>query len=83
MGKYFDVGEAVICEEDGILNLKTTEVYTKYKNVVGIVTKCESDMHSFTHGTLYMITVNFGDGEPIVLPAENLTGIVGKKIKLV
>lgn len=81
MGKYFSPHEPVILVEDSF-DLKTLESYDKYKNQVGIVIKCDSEIHSWSHGTFYMATVNFGDGL-IRVPAENLECIIGKKIKII
>ena len=80
MGKYFSFGEPVILVKDSS-DPKTLQSYDAHKNQVGIVMECDFEIHSWSHGTLYMATVNFGDSV-IRVPADNLESIWSKRVKI-
>jgi hypothetical protein len=71
---YFEEGELVMFANDiplnsEIINTHKDSFYEKinlddFKNKVGIVKRCWSDIHSFASGTVYMVDVDF-DGKII------------------
>ncbi len=71
---YFEEGDLVMFADDiplkhEIINTHKDSFYEKinlddYKNKVGKVVRCWSDLHAFANGTVYMVEVNF-DGKII------------------